>query len=49
MLLAKRLKRKLTPKRTYMIKRAISMIMVVFGIFLIIKGVLPDTMVQTTA
>ncbi|MGY3792455.1 LysE family translocator [Aquimarina sp. 433] len=44
MLLAKRLKRKLTPKRTYLIKRSISMIMVVFGIFLIVKGVLPDTM-----
>ncbi len=44
MLLAKRLKRKLTPKRTYIIKRAISMIMVVFGVFLILKGVLPDTM-----
>ncbi|WP_299609702.1 LysE family transporter [uncultured Aquimarina sp.] len=46
MLLAKRLKRKLTPKRTYLIKRSISMIMVVFGIFLIVKGVLPDTMEQ---
>ncbi|GAA0714122.1 LysE family transporter [Aquimarina litoralis] len=46
MLLAKRLKRKLTPKRTYLIKRGISMIMVVFGIFLIVKGVLPDTMEQ---
>ncbi|WP_405208930.1 LysE family translocator [Aquimarina sp. LLG6339-5] len=44
MLLAKRLKRKLTPKRTYLIKRAISIIMVVFGVFLIIKGVLPETM-----
>jgi len=44
MLLAKRLKRKLTPKRTYMIKRGISMIMVFFGVFLIIKGVLPETM-----
>ncbi|AXT57294.1 LysE family transporter [Aquimarina sp. MMG015] len=44
MLLAKRLKRKLTPKRTYLIKRTISIIMVVFGVFLIIKGVLPETM-----
>ncbi|WP_299212905.1 LysE family transporter [uncultured Aquimarina sp.] len=44
MLLAKRLRRKLTPKRTYIIKRAISMVMVVFGVFLILKGVLPDTM-----
>ncbi|WP_438710635.1 LysE family translocator [Aquimarina muelleri] len=44
MLLAKRLKTKLTPKRIYLIKRVISIIMVVFGIFLILKGVLPDTM-----
>ncbi|PKV48730.1 threonine/homoserine/homoserine lactone efflux protein [Aquimarina sp. MAR_2010_214] len=44
MLLAKRLKRKLTPKRTYIIKRIISIVMIVFGIFLILKGVLPDTM-----
>lgn len=44
MLLAKRLKTKLTPKRIYLIKRVISMIMVVFGIFLILKGILPDTM-----
>jgi threonine/homoserine/homoserine lactone efflux protein len=44
MLLAKRLKRKLTPKRTYIIKRIISIVMIVFGVFLILKGVLPDTM-----
>ncbi|WP_103069087.1 LysE family translocator [Aquimarina sediminis] len=44
MLLAKRLKRKLTPKRTYVIKRVISIVMIVFGIFLILKGLLPDTM-----
>ncbi len=44
MLLAKRLKRKLTPKRTYLIKRVISIVMMVFGVFLILKGVLPDTM-----
>ncbi|WP_299435841.1 LysE family transporter [uncultured Aquimarina sp.] len=44
MLLAKRLKRKLTPKRTYIIKRVISIFMIVFGVFLIIKGVLPETM-----
>ncbi|MDY8135316.1 LysE family translocator [Aquimarina sp. 2201CG5-10] len=43
MLLAKRLKRKLTPKRTYIIKRSISIIMIIFGIFFIVKGVLPDT------
>ncbi len=44
MLLAKRLKKKLTPKRTYLIKRSISIILVVFGVFFIIKGVLPDKM-----
>ncbi len=46
MLLAKRLKRKLTPKRTYITKRVISIMMVVFGVFLILKGVIPDTMEQ---
>lgn len=46
MVLAKRLKRKLTPKRTYIIKRVISIIMVVFGAFLILKGILPDRMEQ---
>ena len=45
-LLAKRLKKKLTPKRTYFIKRSISIIMVIFGVFLIIKGILPDTVEQ---
>ena len=44
MLLAKRLKRKLTPKRAYIIKRSISIIMIVFGVFLIIEGFLPDKM-----
>ncbi|KAA1247348.1 LysE family translocator [Aquimarina sp. RZ0] len=42
MLLAKRLKRKLTPKRTYIIKRWIGIIMIIFGGFLIIKGILPE-------
>lgn len=46
MLLAKRLKRKLTPKRTYVIKRIISILMIVFGTFLILKGVLPDNVEQ---
>ncbi|TYP76913.1 LysE family translocator [Aquimarina intermedia] len=46
MLLAKRLKRKLTPKRTYVIKRVISILMIVFGMFLILKGVLPDNVEQ---
>lgn len=43
-LLAKRLREKLTPKRIYRIKRTISLIMVVFGVFLILKGIIPDTM-----
>ncbi len=42
--LAKRLKRKLTPKRTYVIKKIISIIMIVFGVFLVLKGVIPDKM-----
>ncbi|WP_378186076.1 LysE family translocator [Aquimarina sp. W85] len=46
MLLAKRLKRKLTPKRTYVIKRVISVLMIIFGAFLILKGVLPDNVEQ---
>ena len=44
MLLAKRLKEKLTPKRIYVVKKIVSIIMIVFGGFLIIKGILPDTM-----
>ncbi|MEW7280489.1 LysE family transporter [Aquimarina sp. 2201CG1-2-11] len=46
MLLAKRLKKKLTPRRTYLTKRIISVMMIIFGIFFILKGVLPDTMEQ---
>ncbi|MBP2834218.1 LysE family transporter [Aquimarina sp. U1-2] len=46
MLLAKRLKRKLTPKRTYIIKRIISIMMIIFGVFLILKGVVPNTVEQ---
>lgn len=46
MLLAKRLKKKLTPKRTYITKRVISIIMVVFGVFLIAKGIIPDKVEQ---
>ncbi len=41
-ILAKRLKRKLTPRRTYIIKRCISVIMIIFGIFLIFQGILPE-------
>jgi len=46
MLLAKRLKKKLTPKRTYTIKRIICIVMVVFGVFFILKGVVPKTVEQ---
>lgn len=43
-LLAKSLKKKLTPKRIFLIKKVISIIMIISGVFLIIKGVLPDQM-----
>lgn len=42
-LLAKRLKSKLTPKRTFEFKNVISLLMIVFGFFLIAKGILPDS------
>lgn len=42
MLLAKRLKKKLTPKRVYFIKRLISIVLIISGVFLIIKGLIPD-------
>ncbi len=41
-LLAKQLKQKLTPKLIYSIKRIISILMIVFGAFLILKGILPN-------
>lgn len=40
-LLAKKLNRKLTPRRIFMMKRGISLIMVVFGGILISRGVFP--------
>ncbi len=40
--LAKKLKSKLTPYNIYKIKRIISVILMVFGIFLIIQGFFPD-------
>ena len=40
-LLAKQLKKKLTPKRIHLIKKVIGLILVVCGIVLIIKGFLP--------
>ncbi len=41
-LLAKKLKKKLTPQRIYLMKSIISLVIVVFGGFLMIKGVFPD-------
>ncbi|UZO81831.1 LysE family translocator [Aquimarina sp. ERC-38] len=43
-LLAKRLKEKLTPKRIYFVKKIVSVVMIIFGGFLIAKGLIPDTM-----
>ncbi|WGK65829.1 LysE family translocator [Croceiramulus getboli] len=40
--LAKRLKRKLTPIRIHWIKKTISIIMIVFGIIFMLKGLFPD-------
>lgn len=39
--LAKQLKKKLTPKITYKIKRVIGIILMVFGVVLILKGFIP--------
>lgn len=41
-LLAKKLNRKLTPNRIYFVKRGISVVLVVFGIFLVSQGLLPE-------
>ena len=40
--LAKKLKSKLTPYNIYKIKRIISVILMVFGVFLMIQGLFPD-------
>ncbi len=40
-LLAKKLKKKLTPQRIYLMKRVISLVIIAFGGFLIIQGVFP--------
>ncbi|GGK36980.1 MULTISPECIES: LysE family translocator [Flavobacteriaceae] len=40
-LLAKQLKRKLTPKVIYKIKRTMGILLIVFGVALIIKGIIP--------
>lgn len=40
-LLAKKLNRKLTPNRIYILKKGISILMVIFGIILVIRGTFP--------
>ncbi|NOR27480.1 MAG: LysE family transporter [Lutibacter sp.] len=40
-LLAKQLKKKLTPKITYKVKRTMGIILMIFGFFLILKGFIP--------
>jgi threonine/homoserine/homoserine lactone efflux protein len=45
-LAAKKLNQKLTPTRIYNVKKVISVILVVFGIFLIIQGLIPQEMNQ---
>lgn len=40
-LLAKNLNRKLTPNRIYLMKKGISILMIVFGVILIVRGVFP--------
>lgn len=45
-LAAKKLNRKLTPDRIFFTKRGISIVLVVFGVFLITQGLIPDEMTQ---
>ena len=45
-LLAKKLNRKLTPNRIYVLKRGISILLIVFGIFLIGQGLVPQEIPQ---
>ena len=40
-LLAKQLKRKMTPSVTYKIKRVMGILLIIFGVFLMVKGFLP--------
>ncbi|WP_394748030.1 LysE family translocator [Spongiimicrobium salis] len=40
-LLAKQLKRKLTPKRIYLVKKGLGVVLVICGLVLIVKGFLP--------
>lgn len=41
-LLAKKLNNKLTPDRIYRMKKAISLLLIVFGIFLVAQGLIPE-------
>lgn len=45
-LAAKKLNRKLTPNRIYKLKRGISIILMVFGIFLVSQGLVPEEINQ---
>ena len=45
-LAAKKLNRKLTPNRIYNVKKAISILLIIFGIFLIGQGLMPEEMSQ---
>ncbi|NJW54248.1 LysE family translocator, partial [Salinimicrobium sp. CDJ15-91] len=45
-LAAKKLNRKLTPNRIYNVKKVISIILVIFGLFLIGQGLVPQEMNQ---
>ena len=45
-LAAKKLNRKLTPNRIYNVKKVISIILVIFGLFLIVQGLVPQEMNQ---
>ncbi|MBZ9779860.1 LysE family transporter [Psychroflexus sp. CAK8W] len=41
-LLAKKLNKKLTPKRITLFKKGISFLLIVFGVILILRGIIPD-------
>lgn len=45
-LLAKKLNRKLTPIRIYRVRKAISILLIIFGGFLIMEGLLPEEITQ---
>ena len=45
-LLAKRLKNSLTPKRVVIVKKSISFVLLIFGVVLVIRGLFPDDVKQ---